>query len=324
MIEEFELKPPILVRPISKQQVTIGSVFRLNLSDYVENSLSPSDNDEGLSAGMLYSVGLDNDDPLPPGLDYTITGQIYGQLGREALANSPYLMSVSVSNGAIEPLEISFELEVLPALRPEEEYSIDQALKEEFADQLILTAEEERELFNTLKEQEEKIIGQFTEERQAMWQAVLDGQSIPEIESLLNRSVTHQEVYYLLARMAYFVIWDASNPAPAGKLYPLSLIATDKHFHIYDRGSCLVATPKHLFDHNRTLLHAVKVAQAMAHEVFKRGWTVEFGGFDKMVRAAWIELELLAQKHEKPVRYSYFNPSPHDLDTLNQAKSIRL
>jgi hypothetical protein len=320
-----ELKPPILLKAIPKQRVTVGAAFRLDLTEYVQNSITEEENfGEDVAIGLLYSVENEDDDVLPPDLDYTITGEVYGQLRPPALEYSPYQLKVTVSNGSEEPLETTFELEVLPALTEEDAWSIDESLADEFSDEVMLTEEEEQELFKTLKEEAEKTAGQFTEEKQAIWQAILQGQTIPEIQSLMDRPITHQEIYYLLGRMAYFVIWDAHNPAPAGELYPLRLQGIEEHFNVYDRGSCIVATPKHLFDHNRTLLHAVNVSQAMAHEVFKRGWTVEFGGFDKMVRAAWVEFELLSEKYEKPVKYSYFNPSPHDVDILIQAKNIRL
>lgn len=83
-----------------------------------------------------------------------------------------------------------------------------------------------------------------------------------------------------------------------------------------------MATPRHLFDHARTLSHAVQTAQAMAREVFNRGWKVEFGGFDKMVRAAWVEFEALSQKFNKAVDYFEFTPSPQDYDALQHMRSM--
>ena len=319
-----ELTSPILLKPIPKQQVAVGTAFRLDLNDYVQNSASNNDFDEDddASNGLLYTLELENTGGLPFDLDYTITGVLYGQLRPTALANSPYKIEVTVANGTGFPLITSIELEVLPAVRPEDEWTLNEALEDEFKG-AVLGEEEELELFKALQEESEKE-GAFTEEKQAIWEAILQGQTIPELQALLNRPITHQEIYYLLSRISYFVIWDANNSAPAGALHALSLKGASEQFNVYDRGSCIVATPKQLFDHNRTLLNGIQTAQAMAREVFQRGWKVEFGGFDKMVRAAWVEFELLSQKFEKPVSYSYFNPSPQDVDSLQQAKNLQL
>ena len=318
-----ELKPPLLLKPIPKQQVTVGAPFRLDLSDFVQNSVVQRDNpDENPAFGLLYTVELENDTGLPADLDYTITGIVYGQCRPPALEASPYKITVTVSNGSETPLTTDFELEVLPALSAEDEWAIDNTLADEFEEETQLDEDEERALFKSLQEQAEKE-ERFSEEKQTIWEAIIQGQTIPELSALINRPITHQEVYYLLSRIAYFVIWDANNSAPAGALHALALKGASEHFNVFDRGACIVATPKQLFDHNRTLQHAVHTAQAMAREVFQRGWRVEFGGFDKMVRAAWIEFELLSEKFDKPVSYSYFQPSPHDVDILKQAQSLK-
>ena len=325
-----ELKPPllapILLGLIPKQRVTVGAAFRLDLNDYIQNTRPGDDEEDGgedPSNGLLYTVEVENTESMPFNLDYTITGEIYGQVRPPALTGSPYQIVVTVSNGSELPLVTSFELTILPALNPEDEWSIDEAVADEFDNEANLNAEEELELFKNLKETSEKE-GRFTEEKQAIWEAILQGQTIPELKELMDRPISHHEIYYLLSRISYFVIWDANNSAPAGALQALVLKGASELFNVYDRGSCIVATPKQLFDHNRTLRHGIHTAQAMAYEVFQRGWKVEFGGFDKMVRAAWVEFELLSQKFGKPVSYSYFQPTPQDVETLNQAQSLRM
>jgi len=320
-----ELRPPILRTPIPKQRVAVGVPYRLDLTEYIENSLTEEESfGDDVAIALLYSIDVENGDNLPPDLDYTITGQIYGQLRSPALEHSPYVINITVTNGGLESLKTQFELEVLPPITPDDEWKVDESLEDEFAAEIKLSHEEQQSLYDALEQAEAEKNHQFTEEKQDIWQAILQGQSIPELTALLDRPITHQEVYYLLSRVAYFVIWDANNANPAGPLSALALKNASEHFHVYDRGSCIVATPKHLFDHTRTLFDAVKTAQAIAQEVFQRGWAVEFGGFDKMVRAAWVEFELLSQKHTKTVEYSYFNPTAHDVESLNQAKRVRL
>lgn len=318
-----ELRPPLLLRPIPKQQVAVGAVFRLDLNDYIHDSVEMNNDDDDAPAGLLYDVEIAGEGGLPLDLDYTITGIVYGQCRPPALAASPYKIDVIVSNGGELPLKTQFELEVLPALRPEDEWEVDETLADEFSEGVQLNAEEEKELYKTLEEIDTKD-QTFTEEKQAIWEALLEGQPIPELQALIDRPISHQEIYYLLSRISYFVIWDADNSAPAGALNRLILKGVSEHFNVYDRGSCIVATPKHLFDHNRTLQHSVQTAQAMASEVFQRGWRVEFGGFDKMVRAAWVEFELLSEKFGKPMSYSYFQPTPADVDSLRHMQSMRL
>lgn len=318
-----ELKPPLVIKSIPKQQARVGAPFRLDLNDYVQNNLPASEGDvsEDTSIGLLYTVETEGG-LLPFALDYTITGVIYGQCRPPALERSPYKVNVIVSNGSGE-LTTQFELEILPALRPEDEWSLDTSFEDEFEESIQLEEEEERALLDELDETSEKE-NQFLAEKREIWEAIIQGDTIPELKELMERPISHQEIYYLLSRISYFVIWNANDAAPAGELHALQLKGASEMFHVYDRGSCIVATPKQLFDHNRTLKHGVQTAQAMANEVFERGWRVEFGGFDKMVRAAWVEFELLSQKYGKPVSYSYFQPSSQDVDSLKQAQSLRM
>ncbi|MCD8542856.1 MAG: hypothetical protein LRY69_05555 [Gammaproteobacteria bacterium] len=254
-----ELRPPILRAPIPKQRVAVGVPYRLDLTEYIENSLTEEENfGDDVAIALLYSMDVENGDNFPPDLDYTITGHIYGQLRLPALENSPYVINITVTNGGLESLKTQFELEVLPPIQPDDEWTVDESLEDEFAAEIKLSDEEQQSLYDDLEQAEAEKNHQFTEEKQDIWQAILQGQSIPELTALLDRPITHQEVYYLLSRVAYFVIWDANNANPAGPLSALALKNASEHFHVYDRGSCIVATPKHLFDHGRTLFDAVK------------------------------------------------------------------
>ena len=146
-----------------------------------------------------------------------------------------------------------------------------------------------------------------------VWEALSKNLPIPEFDELYDRPLTAVEVYYLLQRFATLTIWDAYNlDAPIEKQL-LQLKDASPHYHIYDRGSCLVAAPKDLFSHKRTLEDALQSARAMTREVYKRGWTIEFAGFDKMVRASWIELQHLADQHGKQLDVLHYTPSAEDL-----------
>ena len=57
----------------------------------------------------------------------------------------------------------------------------------------------------------------------------------------------------------------------------------------------------------------MQTAKVIAREVYKRGWTIEFAGFNKMVRAAWVELQVLGDAHGKQLEILHYNPSSEDL-----------
>jgi hypothetical protein len=147
---------------------------------------------------------------------------------------------------------------------------------------------------------------------------------IPEMTDALSRPVTAEEVYYLMQRFAVMSIWDVYNLEPAGDKTLLTLTGASPHYNIYDRGSCLVGAPKDLFSHQRTLADALQTAKAMAREVYKRGWTIEFSGFNKMVRAAWIELRVMGEKTGKQLEVLHYTPSLEDMKVYSaESRAVR-
>lgn len=146
-----------------------------------------------------------------------------------------------------------------------------------------------------------------------VWQALENNLPIPDLGDLLDRPVTALDVYYLLERWAMLTIWDAFNLDPAGEKHLLVLEGASPHYNVYDRGSCLVASPKDLFSHERTLEDALQTARAMAREVYQRGWTIELAGFDKMTRAAWVEIQHLGDKFGKQLDVINFSPNLDDI-----------
>ena len=93
----------------------------------------------------------------------------------------------------------------------------------------------------------------------------------------------------------------------------LTLEGTSPHYNVYDRGSCLVACPKDLFSHVRTIDDGLQTARAMAREVYKRDWTIELAGLDKMSRAAWVEIQHLGDLNGKRLEVINFIPTPDDV-----------
>lgn len=146
-----------------------------------------------------------------------------------------------------------------------------------------------------------------------IWEALGKDLPLPDLGDILNRPITAVEIYYLLQRFATLTIWDVYNLDAPGEKHLLTLEDANEHYNYYDRGSCLVAAPKDLFSHTRTLEDALQASRVLAGEVYKRGWVIEFAGFDKMVRGAWVELQVLGDKFNKPIEILHYTPSSEDL-----------
>lgn len=147
-----------------------------------------------------------------------------------------------------------------------------------------------------------------------VWEALGKNLPLPEMEAIVDRPITAIEIYYLLQRFATLTVWDVYNLDPPAERAVLQLEGTSPHYVVYDRGSCLIGAPKDLFSHDRNLEDALQTARAMAREVYRRGWTIEFAGFDKMLRAAWVEIQVLGDQHGKQLDILHFNPTSEDVN----------
>lgn len=94
-----------------------------------------------------------------------------------------------------------------------------------------------------------------------------------------------------------------------------------KHYQVYDRGSCIVGAPKDLYSYARTGQDSLITARAMAEEVYKRGWTIEFSGFDKMVRAAWVKLQIIGVQKGKHLDILHYTAPEEDGIIYNKEMS---
>ena len=149
--------------------------------------------------------------------------------------------------------------------------------------------------------------------KQQIWAAIESNQPIPDLSELLGREITPIEMYYLLERWATLTIYDAYNLEPPGEKKLIELQGASKHFNTYDRGCCLVAAPKELFSHERTLADAIQTAQALAREAVRRDWVVELVGFGKLTRAAWVEIQHLGETLNKKIDVLNFEPTTSDV-----------
>ncbi|OGT63434.1 MAG: hypothetical protein A3E85_01165 [Gammaproteobacteria bacterium RIFCSPHIGHO2_12_FULL_45_12] len=142
--------------------------------------------------------------------------------------------------------------------------------------------------------------------------AVSQNQPVPELSDFLNRPISVLDVYYLLERWAVLKIWNAFNLDAPGEKVRLTLEGASEHYAVYDRGSCLVTSPVDLFSEERTLEDGLRTARAMAREVHRRGWAVELVGFEKLTRAAWVEMQRVGAELGKPLNILNYEPSVGD------------
>jgi hypothetical protein len=158
----------------------------------------------------------------------------------------------------------------------------------------------------------------YTGLKTQIWDALGKNQPVPEFAELFNRQLTAAEVYYLMQQFATLTIYDVYNLDFPGKPVLLTLPDVSPHYNIYDRGSCIVGAPKELFSHKRTVEDMLQTSKAMAREAYKRGWTVEFVGFQQMMRAAWVELQVLGEQKGKFLDILHYTPTERDLKLIKE------
>jgi hypothetical protein len=263
----------ILKKPIPPQIVNEGATFGPLNLHDFVDSLNP----EG--GKVYYRAELSNGEPLPKGLICTTEGLINGIAG--AGTHGIYKVLIVVVNDETDELSTEFDFTIKPRPVMDEGHS------------------DEPDLFKKLKAE--------------VWEALGKDLPLPEMKEILNRPITKVELYYLLQRFATLTIWDVYNLDYPHEKRILQLDGVSKHYEVYDRGSCIVGAPKDLFSHERTPEDILQTAKAMAREVYKRGWVIEFAGFEKMVRGAWVELQLLGNKNGKHLEILHFSPTDQDV-----------
>jgi hypothetical protein len=241
--------------------------------------------DEESGVVRFYADMYDNGEDLPSRIICTVDG-LFGGIAAPGTKGN-YRIIIYAENQSVNSLIIETEITISE-----------------------LPAAEDPALFGILKAQ--------------VWEALGDNQPAPALNEALARPITPAEIYYLMQRFGSMTIWDVYNLETPGPLTVLSLPDISSHYNIYDRGCCIVGAPKSLFSYERTLNDAIQTSKVMAREVYKRGWTIEFGGFNKMVKAAWIELQLLQNKFNKPIEIMHYSPSARDLSIVEaQVESNR-
>lgn len=151
-----------------------------------------------------------------------------------------------------------------------------------------------------------------------IWEALEKKLPVPDLEAIYSREITAVDIYYLIERWGIITIWDAYNLDPPSDKILLTLDGVSPHYDIYDRGSSIIGCPKDLFSFERTLADGLQTARVMAREVYKRNWSIEMAGLDKLMRAAWVELQRLGDQYGKRLEIINYNPSPHDVMLYSQ------
>jgi len=233
---------------------------------------------------LQFEAALKNGRSLPQGLICTSDGLLTGIPAKETMGT--YEIVVTAKNAA-GSLTASFVFVIKPT----------------FAES------QEEGYINKLKAQ--------------VWEALEQHLPIPEIQDIYNRPISRAEIGYLLDKWGVLTIWDVFNLDPPEEKKLLNLEGTSPHYYIYDRGCYLIAVPKDLYSHERTIEDSLQTARVMMREVYKRGWTAELAGIAKMARAAWVEAQHLGDLYEKRLQIVNFDPSPDDLKIYSQEALIR-
>jgi len=216
-------------------------------------------------APLTFSATLDDGKALPEGLSLSSEGVFSGTAGTETARNLPYQVIMKAEAPDQAPLEFDFSLYIFKTLTSDE-------------------------------------IGEL---RLETWRELADKGALPEnMQEVINRPITPQDVYHLLERFATFTVWNADDLRLASQGEVIEVDGASPHYRVYDFDVCLVATPKELYSHDRVMGDALETARAMIRNVHKRGWNVEFGGFDRMATAAWYEArrQNVNSQHQMEVR----------------------
>lgn len=149
------------------------------------------------------------------------------------------------------------------------------------------------------------------------WKNFAEGLGLPDIEQLLTREITPLDIYYMLGRFATLIIWNADDLTPATRGTVIEIPHASKLFRVYDFNSAIVTSPGDLYDPNRGLKDAIQTAKAMIREVKRRKWNIELAGYDKMVTAAWVEVQHLNKAApSNPIKVYNYEPSLFDTEVL--------
>jgi hypothetical protein len=237
------------------------------------------------SPPLQFEAGLVNDRPLPQGLICTSDGILTGIPAKGAQGVFKAIVTAKNEAGSVEA---SFVL----------------IIKESFLEETA------SEYFDKLKTQ--------------VWEAIHQKLPIPDFAELQDQPITAVDIYYLLERWGILIIWNAFDLEAPSEKRLLNLEGTSAHYNIFDCGSCLIAAPKDLYSHERTIKDGLITARVMAREVFNRNWaTIELVGLNKLTRSAWVEVQLLGDQHGRRLEVINYNPTGQDAKVYHDAAIMK-
>lgn len=229
-----------------------------------------------------FEIEFPKGEKLPEGLEFTEDGLFYGAPAENTARDKPYPLLFIAKSKNTAQLTLSTTLTITPA--------------------------------KVGKEKPKPTEGYTVKE---FWKAFFEGEFL-DLTEILTRKITPLDIYYLLSRFATLTIWNADDLSPTnmGKLITIKNASPD--FLVFDFGVALVATPKDLFDHNRTVKQALQTARAMVDECRRRGWNIEMAGFDKMVTAAWVHVQEVNRglSQNKQMKILHYEPTTADQGVL--------
>jgi hypothetical protein len=171
----------------------------------------------------------------------------------------------------------------------------------------------------------------INQDRSDSWnQRALEGivnlDDIKDPRNLETWPVQKDDIRYLLDRFGWLIFWNADDLSPPGELQPIELDNSSPHYLIYDRGSCLVATPAELFSDERAHHDCLNTACAMIDETARREWTVQMAGPASALRIAWMHAQFIP---DNQMQFLGFSPDAtlirlyHRLQREHQERLIK-
>ena len=212
---------------------------------------------------LKFELELTNGDKLPKNFEFDKKGVLSGTASKGTARKTPYELRFIIKGVKSSLLVLTNKLNISPYNEVEK----------------IKTSE-------------------GTQSVRDFWRLFMEGKYL-DLTEILTRKATPIDIYYLLSRFATLTVWNAEDlrHPTGGKIIKLKNASPD--YLVFAFNVAFVATPKDLFDYNRTLKDSLQTSRAVVEEAHKLGWNIEMAGFDKMVTASWVKVQEINNNIEK-------------------------
>lgn len=277
-----DIKPPILVKPISDIMLNAGSDLYIDLRNHIH---SPNET----SGDIRFVVTLDDGEPLPAGLRCSPAGELVGKVNNDAVNAEAYRLLIVAKNAADVPLISEVNLNVLdaPLLDESEDDFTDESVDKNVFDEEPERAEEDpRE--EVLSDDSEL----FADELEEFFDDDLDEVAKAEMdhirdfapERLGESEYQERFIEYMLRRYSSLQIYNAEFEGEM--IVEAPTIETAKSgWKIHHDGDFSLSTSNpDVYDTYLNRGKFIETVQEMVENAATKGWkTLGVAGFDKNV-----------------------------------------